>query len=113
MNLSAKLSPRETEVVEMMAFTKNKSDAADKLCISEGTLSAHTYRIYDKLEVNSKSELVIWWMVVKMKIEKAAIPYFKLLPVLMLSYGLFQEHTMIARRLPRRVEIQRTQTASK
>lgn len=104
MNLSAKLSPRETEVVEMMAFTKNKSDAADRLCISEGTLAAHTYRIYDKLEVNSKSELVIWWMVVKMKIEKTAIPYFKLIPILILSYGLSQEHTIIARRHNRRPE---------
>lgn len=113
MNLQAHLSPRETEVAEIMAFTKNKSDAADKLCISEGTLSAHTYRIYEKLDINSKSELVIWWMVVKMQIEKKVIPYFKLLPILIMSYGLIQEHNMISRRLPRRTQTQRTYITSK
>ena len=113
MNLTAQLSKRETEVAEIMAFTKTKTDAADRLCISEGTLAAHTYRIYEKLEINSKSELVIWWMVVKMHIEKNVIPYFKLIPVLIMSYGLLQEHTMITRRLPRRTEIHRTYTTSK
>lgn len=113
MNLQAQLSPRETEVAEIMAFTKSKSDAADKLCISEGTLSAHTYRIYEKLEINSKSELVIWWMVVKMRIEKNVIPYFKLLPILITSYGLIQEHNIIYRRLPRRTQTQRTYITSK
>lgn len=106
MNLTAHLSPRETEVAEIMAFTKSKSDAADRLCISEGTLSAHTYRIYDKLQINSKSELVIWWMVVKMQIEKKAIPYFKLIPVLILSFGIMSERTMINRRPERRPETQ-------
>ncbi len=104
MNLHAHLSPRETEVAEMMAFTKTKTDAADRLCISEGTLSAHTYRIYDKLEINSKSELVIWWMVVKMQIEKNAIPYFKLIPVLFISFGILSEKSMINPRLKRRPE---------
>lgn len=113
MNLQAHLSPRETEVAEIMAFTKNKSDAADKLCISEGTLSAHTYRIYDKLEINSKSELVIWWMVVKMHIEKNAIPYFKMIPVLFLSFGILSEKTMISRRMSRRPETQTEYLTSK
>lgn len=113
MNLLASLSPRETEVAEIMAFTKSKSDAADKLCISEGTLSAHTYRIYDKLEINSKSELVIWWMVVKMKIEKNAIPYFKMIPVLLLSFGILSEKTMISRRLNRRPDAKTEYVTSK
>ncbi|GEM_PF-4000959 len=99
MNLQAQLSPRETEVAEIMAFTKSKSDAADKLCISEGTLSAHTYRIYDKLEINSKSELVIWWMVRKMGISKTMIPYFQYLGVIILCLGIMaDDNPMITRR---------------
>lgn len=114
MNLLAQLSPRETEVAEMMAFTKNKSDAADKLCISEGTLSAHTYRIYEKLEINSKSELVIWWMVAKINIKKNLIPYFKMVPVLIMSIGLTgADFSKIARRLPKRVKITKTYISSK
>lgn len=113
MNLSAKLTPRETEVAEIMAFTKSKSDAADRLCISEGTLSAHTFRIYDKLEINSKSELVIWWMVVVMHIEKQEIPYFKLIPVLLLSFGLMSEKTMISRQPTRRPNVKTEYVTSK
>lgn len=113
MNLLAQLSPRETQVAEIMAFTKNKADAADKLCISEGTLSAHTYRIYEKLEINSKSELVIWWMVAKMEIKKNMIPYFKMVPILFFCYGLNANFTKISRRTPKRVEISKPYVSSK
>jgi hypothetical protein len=99
MNLSASLSKREEEVAEVMAFTKDKTEASKRLFISAGTLSAHTFRIYDKLEINSKSELVIWWMVRKMGISKKAIPYFQYLGVILLSFGIMQdENPMIRRR---------------
>ena len=113
MNLDVKLSKREMEVAEIMAFTKNKSDAAHRLCISEGTLSAHTFRIYEKLNINSKSELVIWWMVTKEHISKKAIPYFKMIPILIISYGLVKENNIISRRLPRRFETERSFITSK
>ena len=84
MNLDATLSNRETEVAEVMAFAKCKHDAADKLCISEGTLSAHSFRIYEKLQINSKSELVIWWFVKKLGVELSKIPYFKMVSILII-----------------------------
>ncbi len=114
MNLSAELSKRELEVAKVMAFTRSKSEAADKLCISEGTLSAHTYRIYEKLEIHSKSELVIWWMVTKLRIEKALIPYFQLMIITMLSIGMMQEdHFRINSRPGRRTEIKSIQNTTK
>ena len=85
MNLEAQLSKRELEVAEVMAFTKSKTDAAQKLFISEGTLSAHTFNIYDKLQINSKSELVIWWFVKKLGVELKNIPYFRLVSVIIIS----------------------------
>ncbi|TDX83940.1 LuxR C-terminal-related transcriptional regulator [Epilithonimonas xixisoli] len=98
MNLTASLSKREEEVAEVMAFTKDKTEASKRLFISAGTLSAHTFRIYDKLEINSKSELVIWWMVRKMGISKKAIPYFQYLGVLVISFGVMNDDNPIIRR---------------
>lgn len=76
MNLTANLSKREAEVAEVLAFTKSKEQAADKLCIAPGTLAAHSFRIYEKLEINTKSELVIWWFVKNFGIEMSKIPAF-------------------------------------
>lgn len=76
MNLTATLSKREAEVAEVLAFTKSKEEAADKLCIAPGTLSAHSFRIYEKLEINTKAELVIWWFIKNFEIEAAKIPTF-------------------------------------
>ncbi|MCL1640060.1 helix-turn-helix domain-containing protein [Elizabethkingia anophelis] len=113
MNLEAKLSKREAEVAEILAFTMDRSAAADKLCISEGTLSAHSYRIYEKLQINTKAELVIWWFMKKLGVRKEQIPYFKLVPVLILCFGILSEKEMICRRRLRvdrmaRVEIKIT-----
>ncbi len=108
MNLTAKLSEREQQVAEVMAFTKCKSQAADKLCISEGTLAAHSYRIYEKLEINSKSELVIWWFTIKMGIKKELIPYFNFGFALAISLGILVDRNTIYRR-----RITRTQNIEK
>ena len=88
MKIDAKLSKRELEVAEILAFAINRQSAADKLCISEGTLSAHSYRIYEKLDITSKSELVIWWFVKCLGINRNQIPYFKTIPAVLISLGL-------------------------
>ncbi|WP_407478297.1 response regulator transcription factor [Elizabethkingia meningoseptica] len=113
MNLEANLSKREIEVAEMIAFSTDRKKAAERLFISEGTLSAHSYRIYEKLEINKQSELVIWWFMKKLGVKKEQIPYFKLVPVLILCFGILSEKEMICRRRLRvdrmaRVEIKIT-----
>ena len=87
MNLTATLTKRELEVVEILAFTKNKEEAADKLCIATGTLCAHSFRIYEKLEINSKSELVIWWFIKNLAIDLKKIPGF--VATLFICFGIF------------------------
>lgn len=89
MNFEAQLSKRELEVAEVLAFSQQRQQAAARLFIAEGTLAAHSYRIYEKLEVNSKTELIIWWMVTRLGIDKERIPYFRLLPVLLLTITMF------------------------
>lgn len=51
------LSPREAEVLEMIALGKNSAVIERELCIANGTLKSHTRRIYQKLGVHSREEL--------------------------------------------------------
>lgn len=97
MNLEATLSKREEEVAEILAFTKDRSEACEKLFICEGTLASHTYRIYGKLEISSKAELVIWWFTTKLKISQAVIPYFKFLGALLLCIGILKNDNTLIR----------------
>lgn len=109
MNLDANLSKRELEVAEMIAFSTDRKKAAERLFISEGTLSAHSYRIYEKLEINKQSELVIWWFMKMLNIKKDQIPYFKLIPILIICIGLLSEREMICRRRMRSDQMERTE----
>lgn len=51
------LSPRELEVLILLARGRNVSYIQDQLGIAHGTVKAHTRHIYSKLGVRSKQEL--------------------------------------------------------
>jgi LuxR family maltose regulon positive regulatory protein len=51
---SVSLSPRETELLALMAEGLNRRQIAEHLCITEETAKSHMKNIYQKLEVNSK-----------------------------------------------------------
>ena len=53
-----KLSDREIEVLKLLAQGNSYKIIADKLFISYFTVQSHVKNIYEKLEVNSKSEAV-------------------------------------------------------
>lgn len=52
------LSPREREVFELLAQGKRPSTIERELVIANGTLKSHTRRIYQKLGIHSKKELL-------------------------------------------------------
>jgi DNA-binding CsgD family transcriptional regulator len=52
------LTPREEEVLELLARGLAYKQIADALCISEGTVNSHINNIYRKLHVNNKMEAV-------------------------------------------------------
>ena len=52
------LSPREREVFELLAQGKRPSAIERELVIANGTLKSHTRRIYQKLGIHSKKELL-------------------------------------------------------
>ncbi|HKA59639.1 MAG TPA: response regulator transcription factor [Gemmatimonadales bacterium] len=56
---SSVLSPRETEIVRMVAGGLGNKELAERLGVSEGTIKIHLHNIYKKLKVHSRLELVL------------------------------------------------------
>lgn len=54
------LTPREREVVRMVAQGMRNREIADKLFISEGTVKIHLHNTYDKLGVDGRLELLLY-----------------------------------------------------
>lgn len=58
--VAAVLSPRETEVVRMVATGLRNKEIAHKLSISEGTVKFYLHAIYEKLQVHGRVELTLY-----------------------------------------------------
>ncbi len=56
---SAILTPREIEIVHMVASELRNREIAERLFISEGTVKTHLHRIYGKLHVRNRRELAL------------------------------------------------------
>jgi NarL family two-component system response regulator LiaR len=52
------LTPRENEILELLATGKMNKEVADYLKISGGTVRKHIQHIYEKLQVNTRVEAV-------------------------------------------------------
>ena len=61
MRVSAKLTPRETEVAELLAWGLCKKEVADRLYISPRTVENTTRNIYEKADIQKATELCVWW----------------------------------------------------
>lgn len=58
--LDAQLTPRELEVLSLMALGMSNDQIASELTITEGTVKNHVSSLYTKLGVNSRAEAVAW-----------------------------------------------------
>jgi DNA-binding NarL/FixJ family response regulator len=54
------LSPRETEIVRMVAVGLRNKEIASRLFIGEGTVKSHLHSIYEKLSVHGRVELTLY-----------------------------------------------------
>jgi DNA-binding NarL/FixJ family response regulator len=52
------MTPRELEVLTLLAYGHTNAEIAEKLCISERTVESHRTNIMAKLEFKSRAELV-------------------------------------------------------
>ena len=57
-NKKSNLSSRELEVVTLIAYGYTSRQIANQLCVSIKTVETHRYRIFKRLNVNSRAELV-------------------------------------------------------
>jgi two-component system nitrate/nitrite response regulator NarL len=58
--ISKALSPREVEIVRLLAEGLKNREIADRLHIAEGTVKVHLYHVYDKLDVEGRLELLLY-----------------------------------------------------
>ena len=56
----ARLSDRELEVFRLLVAGQSVNEIAEKICISNKTVSTHKVRLMEKLQVNSLAELVMY-----------------------------------------------------
>lgn len=89
MNQTAKLTPRETQVAELLAWGAAKKEVADKLFISTRTVENTARHIYEKVGVSKSNELSAWWFCTKFKIsfdlsplKKCIVAYLMLILVI-------------------------------
>lgn len=54
------LTPRELEIVQLVAEGLRNRAVAERLCITEGTVKIHLHRIFEKLGVSGRLELALW-----------------------------------------------------
>ena len=54
------LTPREIEIVKMMAEGLRNRIIGDRLGISEGTVKVHLHNIYEKLGLDGRLELMLY-----------------------------------------------------
>lgn len=54
------LTPREVQILRMLATGVSNDGMADQLCISLNTVKTHVYRIFRKLEVDNSLQAALW-----------------------------------------------------
>jgi DNA-binding NarL/FixJ family response regulator len=52
------LTPRELEVLRLMAEGLSNKEMADRLCVSENTVKTHASRVFDKLGASRRTQAV-------------------------------------------------------
>ena len=54
------LTPRETEILAMVAVGAKNEEIAEKLCISPHTVKTHIYNIFKKIDVPNRLQAALW-----------------------------------------------------
>ena len=59
-NTNSALTPREKEILIMLASGEANEEIADHLCISPHTVKTHVYNIYNKIDVPNRIQAALW-----------------------------------------------------
>jgi two-component system NarL family response regulator/two-component system nitrate/nitrite response regulator NarL len=58
--LSDLLTPRELEILRLVALKLDNQEIAERLAISVGTVKIHLHHVYDKLHLNGRHDLQLF-----------------------------------------------------
>lgn len=72
-----KLTKREREITEYLAWGATKKEVAALLCISERTVENHTRNIYDKTGCTKINQLSAWWFCRQYHIPLTLSPFYR------------------------------------
>lgn len=75
MNPDAKLTKRESEIVELFAWGASKKDIANRLFISEHTVENHARNIFEKTGCTKVNELSAWYFCTRFQISFDLSPF--------------------------------------
>ena len=56
---SPTITPREKQVLQLMAQGMRNKEIADRLHVSEGTVKIHLHNMYEKLDVKGRTQLIL------------------------------------------------------
>ena len=115
MNRDVTLSPRETEIAELLAWGAAKKEVADRLQISTRTVENTARNIYEKIGIQKATELSVWWFTTHCGVSMNLSPFARTLGamalfVLMLPTVFGQTNDEMARYHCSRSQQQRTAT---
>ena len=60
-DLTTSLTPRQTEILELLSSGNTDSDIGDQLCISPSTVRHHVHSILQKLQLKNRMQLVMYF----------------------------------------------------
>lgn len=109
MNPNAKLTKRETEVCELIAWGATKKDVANRCFISIRTVENTVRNIFNKIGVTKVNELSAWWFCVQFNISFDLSPLKKTAIATLLLILTFSNEALQARPAVRQYRSQRTE----
>ena len=59
--MAENLTPRELEVLSLVAEGLSNHEVVEALCITLSTVETHLHHIYEKLGVKSRMQAVMWY----------------------------------------------------
>lgn len=77
MNRDVTLSPRETEIAELLAWGAAKKEVADRLQISTRTVENTARHIYEKIGIQKATELSVWWFTTHCGVSMNLSPFMR------------------------------------
>lgn len=63
--MSAALSPREWQVVELISTGQSNKQIAHEFSLTEGTIKVYVARMMQKLHMRNRVELAVWYVQLK------------------------------------------------